>query len=100
MSQTSTTPANNELKILVRDAQALFDEAKAAGGTEFEELHKKGMILLDHAISIANNLHDTASRKGHKIAHDTQEYVHEKPWRFIGVAGAVGLIIGMLIVKR
>ena len=34
MFESKTTAADNELKALVRDAQALFDEATAAGGAK------------------------------------------------------------------
>jgi len=30
----------------------------------------------------------------------TDEYVHEHPWRSVGVAAGVGLIIGLLIGRR
>jgi ElaB/YqjD/DUF883 family membrane-anchored ribosome-binding protein len=30
----------------------------------------------------------------------TDEYVHENPWKAIGVTAALGLIVGMLIARR
>ena len=100
MSDSTITTARNDLKALVRDAQALFDEATGAGGAKAEELRSKGMKMLDHAITRAHDLQDAAVQKGRKIAHDTDEYVHEYPWRAIGIAGAVGLLVGMLIARR
>ena len=38
--------------------------------------------------------------KARQTAHATDEYVHENPWRSVGVAAAVGVIIGMLIGRR
>ena len=35
--------------------------------------------------------------KTKKAAHATDEYVHENPWRAVGIAAGVGLIVGMLI---
>lgn len=100
MSEPKMTAANNELKALMRDAQALFDEATDIGGARAEELRVQGMKILDQAISAAHDLQESAMRKGRKLAHDTDDYVHENPWRSIGIAGAVGLLIGMLIAKR
>jgi ElaB/YqjD/DUF883 family membrane-anchored ribosome-binding protein len=100
MFESKISSADYELKALVRDAQALFDEATAAGGAKAEELRAQGMKMLDHAIAVAHDLQETAIRKGRKIAHDTDEYVHENPWRAIGIAGVAGLLIGMLIAKR
>jgi len=56
--------------------------------------------MLDHAITRAHDLQEAAVRKGRKIAHDTDEYVHEHPWRAIGIAAGVGLLVGMLIARR
>ncbi len=39
-------------------------------------------------------------KRGRQIAHDTDAYVHEHPWRAIGIAGAVGVLVGMLIARR
>jgi ElaB/YqjD/DUF883 family membrane-anchored ribosome-binding protein len=33
-------------------------------------------------------------------AKATDEYVHESPWTAIGVAGAVGLLVGLIIGRR
>ena len=49
MSDSTITTARNDLKALVRDAQALFDEATAAGGAKAEELRSKGMKAQDQA---------------------------------------------------
>lgn len=100
MPESTINTARNDLKSLVRDAQALFDEAASAGGVKAEELRDKGMKMLDHALSRAHDLQEAAVQKGRKIAHDTDDYVHEHPWRAIGVAGAVGVLIGMLIARR
>jgi ElaB/YqjD/DUF883 family membrane-anchored ribosome-binding protein len=58
------------------------------------------MRLLDKALERAHEFQDAAVQKGKKIAHDTDEYVHEHPWRAIGIAGAVGVLVGMLIARR
>jgi ElaB/YqjD/DUF883 family membrane-anchored ribosome-binding protein len=33
-------------------------------------------------------------------ARATDDYVHDHPWGAVGIAGAVGLVIGMLISRR
>ncbi len=100
MQESHIETVRKDLKTLVRDAQALFDEATAAGGTKAEQLRTQGMRLLDKALERAHEFQDAAIQKGKKIAHDTDEYVHEHPWRAIGIAGAVGVLVGMLIARR
>jgi ElaB/YqjD/DUF883 family membrane-anchored ribosome-binding protein len=100
MSNSTFTNVRSELKPLMHDAQALLDEATEVGEEKAAELRSKAIKVLDQAITRANDLQETAVRRGRKIAHDTDVYVHEKPWRAVGVAGTVGLLIGMLIVRR
>ncbi len=100
MHENRIQTVRNDLKTLVRDAQALFDEATSAGGAKADQLRTQGMQMLDSALERAQELQDAAIEKGRKIAHDTDEYVHEHPWRAIGIAGAVGVLVGMLIARR
>jgi ElaB/YqjD/DUF883 family membrane-anchored ribosome-binding protein len=100
MSNPTLTNVRNELKPLMHDAQALLDDASDVGEAKAAELRSKAMKILDQAITRANDLQESVVRQGRKIAHDTDVYVHEKPWHAVGVAGAVGLLIGMLIIKR
>ncbi len=100
MLESNINTVRTDLKTLMRDAQALFNEAASAGGSKADELRTKGMKLLDSAIDNAHHLQQAAVEKGKKIAHDTDNYVHEHPWRAIGISAAVGVLIGMLIARR
>lgn len=42
----------------------------------------------------------TAVEKTKQAAKVTDDYVHEHPWRAVGVAAAVGVLVGMLISRR
>ncbi len=100
MSNSTFTNVRDDLKPLIQDAQALLDEAADVGEAKAAELRSTAMKVLDQAITRANDLQESAVRRGRKIAHDTDVYVHEKPWRAVGAAGTIGLLIGMLIVRR
>jgi ElaB/YqjD/DUF883 family membrane-anchored ribosome-binding protein len=41
-----------------------------------------------------------AVEKGKEAAHTTDEFVHEHPWKAVGIAAGVGLIVGLLIGRR
>ena len=100
MNDSHIETVRNDLKSLVREAQALFDEAASAGGARADELRSKASKMLDDALRRAHELQDAAIKRGRQIANDTDAYVHEHPWRAIGIAGAVGVLIGMLIARR
>ena len=38
--------------------------------------------------------------KAKAAAKATDEYVHENPWKSVGVAAGLGLLVGMLIARR
>ena len=37
---------------------------------------------------------------GKEAAQTTDEFVHEHPWKAVGIAAGVGLIVGLLIGRR
>lgn len=90
----------NDMKTLVKDAQELFREASHATGERADELRAKGLVLLDTAMEKAQEVQALALEKGKVAAHTTDEFVHEHPWKSIGIAAGVGLVIGMLISRR
>jgi ElaB/YqjD/DUF883 family membrane-anchored ribosome-binding protein len=90
----------NDMKTLVKDAQDLFREAGHASGEKAEELRARGLALLDTAMEKAQELQTVAVEKGKAAAHTTDEFVHEHPWKSVGIAAGIGLVIGMLISRR
>ena len=100
MHDANMHAVRSDLKNLMRDAQALFSEATSASGGKADELRAKAMKMLDSAIDHAHEIQHISIEKGKKIAHETDAYVHDHPWRAIGLSAAVGLVIGMLIARR
>lgn len=90
----------NDMKTLVKDAQELFREASHATGERADELRARGLVLLDTAMEKAQEVQAIALEKGKAAAHTTDEFVHEHPWKSIGIAAGAGLVIGMLISRR
>ena len=64
--------------------------------------------------NLANQIEDTVNRGKQKLsemqealmektkaaAETTDQYVHENPWKAIGVAASLGLIVGLLLRRR
>ena len=90
----------NDMKTLVKDAQDLLHEASLASGEKAEELRSRGLALLDTAMEKAHEVQAIAIEKGKAAAHTTDEFVHEHPWKAVGIAAGIGLVVGMLISRR
>lgn len=90
----------NDMKTLVKDAQDLLREASLSSGEKADELRAKGLALLDTAMEKAHEVQAIAIEKGKAAAHTTDEFVHEHPWKAVGIAAGIGLVVGMLISRR
>lgn len=90
----------NDMKTLIKDAQDLFREATLATGEKAEELRSRGLEMLDAAMEKAQQIQTLAVEKGKEAAQTTDEFVHEHPWKAVGIAAGVGLLVGMLIARR
>lgn len=100
MLTSNIKTVRNDMKTLVKDAQELFREASHASGERAEELRTKALVLLDGAMEKAHEVQALALEKGKIAVQNTDEFVHEHPWKAVGIAAGIGLVIGMLISRR
>jgi len=102
---SDTTAAHKEqlaadLKRVLADAEALL---RATAGDSAEELqHVRGRLqaTLSHAKDGLIEAQAAVVDKSKAAAKATDGYVHENPWKAIGVAAGVGLLLGVVIGRR
>lgn len=92
---------------LVRDLQRVIADAEellhaTAGQTEgkvaeMRERIRENLIAARHKLT---DIEETVKVKTKQVARATDEYVHDHPWRAIGTAAGLGLLIGLLIGRR
>lgn len=90
-----------DLRIVVGDAEELL---RATAGQAGDKLSEKMAITRDR---IQENLaaakvrlvaaEEVVVAKTKQAAKATDEFVHENPWKAVGIGAGVGLIVGMLI---
>jgi ElaB/YqjD/DUF883 family membrane-anchored ribosome-binding protein len=100
MLENNISTVNNDVKTLVKDAQALFTAATALTGEKAEELRGRGMRALDSALAKAHEAQASAVEKTKVMASSTDAYVKENPWRSIAVAAGVGLLVGVILGRK
>jgi ElaB/YqjD/DUF883 family membrane-anchored ribosome-binding protein len=100
MLASNIKTVRNDMRALMRDAQELFREAANATGGKADELRAKGMELLEAATAKAQELQATAVATGKEVAHDTDQFVKDNPWKAVAISAGVGLLIGMLIARK
>lgn len=90
----------DDFKVVVADAEALLKATASQGGEKMAEVRAKAEESLRVAKVKMAEAQAALLAKTKEAARATDVYVHENPWRAIGVAASVGLVIGLLIGRR
>ena len=82
---------------VVSDTEALLRAMASVPGEKASALRASVEDNLQAAKGRVREIQGVAYEKGTAAVRATDEYVHENPWTLIGVAAAVGLIVGLVI---
>ena len=89
-----------DFKIVVADAEELLRATASTAGEKVAIARERVQDSLHQAKVKLAEAEDAIVLKGKQAARAADEYVHENPWRAVGAAAGVGLIIGLLIGRR
>ena len=89
-----------DFKIVVADAEELLKATASQAGEKVSVARERVQDSLRQAKVKLAEAEDVIVLKGKQAVDVTDEYVHENPWRAVGIAAGVGLIIGLLIGRR
>lgn len=94
----------DDLREVMTDAEALLRSTASQVGEKASEASVAARAKLQDSLRAAKErliAAETAlAERTREAARATDQYVHENPWKSIGVAASVGVIIGMLIARR
>lgn len=90
----------SDLQVVISDAEALLRMTSDEVGEGASDLRGRIMDRLNQAKVELAHLQQVAVAKVKEAGHATDEYVHENPWKSIGIAAGAGLVIGLLIGRR
>jgi ElaB/YqjD/DUF883 family membrane-anchored ribosome-binding protein len=86
----------DDLRMIVNDGEELLKAAADVSGEGFTVARAK---FAEKVVSAKAKLADV-SQPAIDRAKQADDYVHDSPWTIIGVAAAVGMLIGFLAAKR
>lgn len=89
-----------DLKILMADAEDLMRATASQAGEKISAAREKVQDSLDRAKSKLGDIEDVVMDSGRQAARATDEYVQANPWRAVGIAAAIGLVVGLLVSRR
>ncbi len=89
-----------DLRLVVADAEELLAATAHQTGEKVSALRERMQENLRVARIKLADAEEVVRAKTREVAKATDNYVHEHPWKSIGVAAGVGLLVGLLISRR
>ncbi|MCK9283174.1 MAG: DUF883 family protein [Rhodocyclaceae bacterium] len=89
-----------DFKVVVADAEELLKATAGQAGDKVAELRSKAQANLAVAKASLADAQAAVVEKAKVAGRAADEYVHDNPWRSVGIAAGVGLVIGLLIGRR
>jgi len=86
-----------DLRMVVADTEELLRATASQAGDKISAARERIQENLAAAKERLAAAQDAVVAKTKQAAKVTDEYVHDNPWKAVGIAAGVGLIIGMLI---
>jgi len=89
-----------DFKIIVADAEELLRATASAAGEKAAVARERFQDSLHRAKVKLAEAEDVLLNSTKQAARVADEYVRESPWRAVGIAAGVGLLLGLLIGRR
>jgi ElaB/YqjD/DUF883 family membrane-anchored ribosome-binding protein len=90
----------SDLRIVISDAEELLRATAGQMGEKAVVARERIQESLRVAKDKLARAEEVVVDKTKAAARVTDDYVHDHPWGAVGIAAAVGLVIGMLISRR
>jgi ElaB/YqjD/DUF883 family membrane-anchored ribosome-binding protein len=89
-----------DLKVVVADAEELLRATASQAGEKVAAARERIQASLATAKVKLAEVERVVLEKTKEAARTTDEFVHEHPWQAVGIAAAIGLVLGVLISRR
>ncbi|OGA93046.1 MAG: hypothetical protein A3G27_04870 [Betaproteobacteria bacterium RIFCSPLOWO2_12_FULL_66_14] len=89
-----------DLKVVVADAEELLRATASQAGEKVTVARERIQASLATAKVKLTEAERALLEKTKQAARATDDYVHENPWRAVGIAAVAGMVLGVLISRR
>jgi ElaB/YqjD/DUF883 family membrane-anchored ribosome-binding protein len=89
-----------DFSTLVADAEDLLKSTASYSSETASAARNRFQDTLNQFKTNVSGVQDAVRTKIDRTATMTQEYVHDNPWKLMGTAVLVGIVVGMLLHKR
>ncbi|MDD2685304.1 MAG: DUF883 family protein [Gallionella sp.] len=96
-TEVSKEKLMQDLRVVVADAEELLRATAGQAGEKVAAARERIQENLAAAKMRLVDAEHAVMDKAKQAASATDDYVHENPWKAVGIAAGVGLVVGMLI---
>jgi ElaB/YqjD/DUF883 family membrane-anchored ribosome-binding protein len=99
-SEFNTQKLVADLKVVVADAEELLRASAGQAGEKVAVARERIQTSLAAARIKLSDAEQAVRERSKEAANATDEFVHDQPWKAVGIAAGIGLVIGLLIGRR
>jgi ElaB/YqjD/DUF883 family membrane-anchored ribosome-binding protein len=99
-SESTRSRLVDDFSAVLAEAEDMLKKAATETGDKARDLRSQVEAKLLTAKLRLQELEGQAIDQAKAAARATDEYVHDNPWQAIGVAAAVGFLIGLVVSRR
>jgi len=90
----------SDLRVVIADAEQLLRMTADQAGEIAAEVRSRVQASMNQAKADLVHLQEVAVVKAKAAGHAADEFVHDNPWKAIGIAAGAGMLLGLLISRR
>ncbi len=90
----------NDLRVVMADAEELLRSTAGEVGGQSSEMRSRLLTRLSQARRDLGALQQTVVSRAREVGTATDGFVRENPWKAVGAATGVGLLVGLLLTRR
>ena len=100
MSTVHKEKLMGDLRAVIAEAEELLRMTSDQGGEGAADVRSRVKARMNQAKADLVDLQEAVIARAKEAGHASDEFVHENPWRSIGIAAGLGLVTGLLISRR
>ena len=100
MSEVTKDNLVADVKLVIADAEELLRATAGQAGEKIAEIRATATDRIAGAKIRLAELESVMVDKAKLAGRAADDYVHDNPWRSVGIAAGIGLIAGLLIGRR
>ena len=99
-TETSRDKLVDEFAAVLAEAEEMLKRAATETGDKARDLRSQIETKLLRAKLALQEIEGEAVDHAKRAARVTDDYVHDNPWQAIGIAAAVGFLVGLVVSRR